>query len=91
MNCLHACKEDLIGYSPFRSASGEIISPDLSRRGFVAAAISGIAAIPLLRLMEDWQTTGRRPLSARRGHCPKPIFSTDASNAASAPAFARPT
>ncbi|MHC1726415.1 MAG: 4Fe-4S binding protein [Syntrophobacteraceae bacterium] len=50
MNCLNTCKQDLIGYHTFRSASGEAASPDLSRRGFVAASISGIAAIPLLRI-----------------------------------------
>lgn len=50
MNCLHTCKDDLIGYNTFRSTSGEIASPDLSRRGFVAASVSGIAAIPLMRL-----------------------------------------
>lgn len=50
MNCLYTCNEDLIGYNTFRSASGEIISPDLSRRGFIAAAVCGIAAVPMLRI-----------------------------------------
>jgi polyferredoxin/ferredoxin len=50
MNCLHTCKDDLVGYNPYRSASGEELSPDLSRRGFVVTSISGIAAIPFLRL-----------------------------------------
>ena len=50
MNCLHTCKDDLVGYNLHRSASGEVLSPDLSRRGFVVASLSGIAAIPLLRL-----------------------------------------
>ncbi len=49
-NCLYTCHEDLMGYNTFRSASGEIISPDLSRRGFIAAAVCGIAAVPLLRM-----------------------------------------
>lgn len=50
MNCLNTCKHDLIGYHTFRSASGEISSPDLSRRGFVAASVSGMIAVPLLRI-----------------------------------------
>jgi ferredoxin len=50
MNCLYTCNDELIGYNTFRSASGEIVSPDLSRRGFVAAAVCGIAAIPMLRI-----------------------------------------
>ncbi|MCE5334256.1 MAG: 4Fe-4S binding protein [Desulfobacteraceae bacterium] len=50
MNCLYTCKDDVIGYNTFRSEQGEIVSPNLSRRGFVVASLSGIAAIPLLRL-----------------------------------------
>lgn len=50
MNCIHTCRDDLIGYNTFRSTSGEIDSPDLSRRGFVIASVSGIAAVPLLRI-----------------------------------------
>lgn len=50
MNCLHTCKDDLIGYNTFRSQSGEIVSPDLSRRGFVIASVSGLLAVPFLRL-----------------------------------------
>jgi len=50
MNCLYACNDELIGYNMFRSASGEIVSPDLSRRGFVAASVCAIAAVPMLRI-----------------------------------------
>jgi ferredoxin len=39
-----------MGYHTAPSASGEIISPDLSRREFLTAAASGAAAIPLLRI-----------------------------------------
>jgi polyferredoxin len=49
-NCLYTCNEELTGYHTFRSASGEITSPDLSRRGFIAASLCGIAAIPMLKL-----------------------------------------
>lgn len=68
MNCLHTCKDDLVGYNPFRSASGEFSSPDLSRRGFVAASVSGIAAIPLMRLDgrlgQNWDPALVRPPGA---------------------------
>lgn len=50
MNCLHTCRDDLVGYNTFRSTSGEIASPDLNRRGFVIASVSGLAAVPLLRI-----------------------------------------
>jgi len=50
MNCIHTCRDDLVGYNTFRSISGETASPDLSRRGFVIASVSGIAAVPLLRI-----------------------------------------
>lgn len=50
MNCLYTCNDELIGYNMFRSASGEIVSPDLSRRGFVAAAVCAVAAVPILRI-----------------------------------------
>jgi len=49
-NCLYSCNDDLMGFNTFRSASGEVISPDLSRRGFIAASLCGIAAIPMLRI-----------------------------------------
>ncbi len=50
LNCLYTCNDDLMGYNTSRSASGEIVSPDLSRRGFITAAVCGIAAVPMLRL-----------------------------------------
>jgi ferredoxin len=49
-NCLYSCNDDLMGFNTFQSASGEVISPDLSRRGFIAASLCGIAAIPMLRI-----------------------------------------
>lgn len=50
MNCLHTCPHDLIGYRRCISASGETVSPDLSKRKIVASFLSGIIAIPLFRL-----------------------------------------
>ncbi len=65
MNCLHTCRDGLVGYHTFRSAAGEIASPDLSRRGFVVASVCGVAALPLLRingaLDRNWDPALVRP------------------------------
>ena len=50
MNCRSSCEHGLVTYRMAPSASGEITSPDISRRGFVVALISGVAFIPALRL-----------------------------------------
>jgi len=50
MNCLDACHEDLMGYGTTPSESGEEVSPDLSRRGFMVSLLSGVAAVPVTRL-----------------------------------------
>ncbi|KPK30631.1 MAG: 4Fe-4S ferredoxin [Nitrospira bacterium SG8_3] len=50
MKCLDVCHEDLIGYRTTPSESGEVVSPDLSRRGFVISLLSGVAAVPVARL-----------------------------------------
>jgi len=50
MNCLRPCPHDLIGYGAETSASGEILSPDVSRRAFMISCLSGAAAVPMLRL-----------------------------------------
>jgi len=50
MNCLDTCREDLMGYSTTPSQLGEVVSPDLSRRGFVVSLLSGVAAVPVTRL-----------------------------------------
>ena len=50
MNCLHTCPHDLIGYNTAVSASGEITSPDLSKRKLAASLLSGIIAVPMIRI-----------------------------------------
>ncbi len=50
LNCLDDCHHNLIGYRTAPSAAGEIVDPDVSRRQFVISTITGIAAIPVLRL-----------------------------------------
>ena len=50
MNCLHECKHDLITFGTLRSATGEIVSPELSRREAVITLLSGAALIPMISL-----------------------------------------
>jgi polyferredoxin len=50
LNCIDDCHHGLMGYHTAPSAGGEIISPDLSRRELLTAAVSGAVAIPLLRI-----------------------------------------
>ncbi len=68
MNCLDDCGHDLIGYQTIRSASGEIVSPDMSRRGFVVALVSGALAVPMIRLGgytdQNWNPAVIRPPGA---------------------------
>jgi polyferredoxin len=68
MNCLNECRHNLMTYQIAPSASGEILAPDLSRRQFLASAISGAAAIPMLRvsghLGKNWDPALVRPPGA---------------------------
>jgi polyferredoxin len=50
MNCVDSCHHDFMGYRAVRSASGERTSPDIGRRGLLISFVSGIAAIPMVRL-----------------------------------------
>jgi len=65
-NCLHACNDGLIRYQWRRSAGEEISTPDISRRGLLASFVSGLAAVPILRLTgrargENWNPAVIRP------------------------------
>ena len=68
MNCLNECHHQLITYQIAPSASGEILGPDLSRRQFIASAISGAAAVPMLRVSgymgKNWDPSLVRPPGA---------------------------
>jgi polyferredoxin len=70
MNCLDTCREDLMGYRTTPSELGEIVSPDLSRRGFLVSLLSGVAAVPVTRLGgtlgASWSPTLIRPPGALR-------------------------
>jgi ferredoxin len=68
MNCLNECRHHLMTYQMAPSASGEIPGPDLSRRQFIASAVSGAAAIPMLRISghtgKNWDPALVRPPGA---------------------------
>jgi ferredoxin len=68
MNCLRACRQAQITYGPNRSAAGEVPSPGLTRRGFLTAAVSGLAAVPAVRLAglmnQNWKPGVVRPPGA---------------------------
>ena len=68
MNCLRACRQAQMTYGPRRSAAGEVPSPGLTRRGFLTAAVSGLAAVPAVRLSglldRNWRSDVVRPPGA---------------------------
>ena len=68
MNCMNECRHHLMTYQIAPSASGEIVSPDLSRRQFLASAVSGAATIPMLRVSSylegNWDPSLVRPPGA---------------------------
>ena len=67
-NCLDDCNDELISYQTRPSLAGEITSPDVSRRGFVLSLVSGIFAVPAVRLSGrlggNWQGQVIRPPGA---------------------------
>lgn len=68
MNCLDACQQTQMTYGTARSAAGEVPGPDISRRGFIVAAVAGVTAVPMLRLSgllgPNWQPRVVRPPGA---------------------------
>jgi polyferredoxin len=65
MNCLDDCRHDVMGYHTYPSSAGEIALPDMTRREFVTALASGVAAVPLARLTgmtgDAWNPAVIRP------------------------------
>jgi polyferredoxin len=49
-NCLDDCGHEIISYQTQPSLAGEITNPDISRRGFILSLVSGVLAIPAVRL-----------------------------------------
>jgi len=68
LNCLHACRQAQMTYGPHRSAAGEVTSPGLTRRGFLTVAVTGLAAVPAVRLGglldRNWRSDVVRPPGA---------------------------
>jgi len=68
LNCLSDCRHGLMTYRNAPSATGELLGPDLSRRQFLVAAVSGAAVIPVLRigghLGSNWNPALVRPPGA---------------------------
>ena len=68
MNCLHTCRDELVGYRAAPSAAGEIEGPQVSRRGFLFAVGGGLAAVPVARLSRtlgsNWEPGLLRPPGA---------------------------
>ena len=64
-NCLDDCKDELTGYRTPLSAAGEITDPDISRRGLLVSLVSGIFAVPAVRLSgklgDNWNHKLIRP------------------------------
>ncbi len=50
LNCVKRCPQEQIVYGTERSAAGEVECVGVARRGFIAAAVSGVAAVPAMRL-----------------------------------------
>ncbi len=48
INCIDDCRHGLMTYQRQSSASGEIVTPDLTRRGLVATIIGGAVTAPVL-------------------------------------------
>ena len=69
-NCRQDCrtKDDCIRYQTFISRSGEMTNPDISRRGFVLSVVSGVLAVPAIRLSgktaKNWYYKVIRPPGA---------------------------
>jgi ferredoxin len=49
-NCIDECKDELVTYQTQVSSSGEVVNPDISRRGLILSAIGGLVALPVIRL-----------------------------------------
>ncbi|MHC4574410.1 MAG: 4Fe-4S binding protein [Planctomycetota bacterium] len=67
-NCRQDCKHEIISYQTSPSLAGEVINPDISRRGFVLSLASGILAVPAIRLGNklggNWYHRAIRPPGA---------------------------
>ena len=67
-NCRQDCKDGIISYQTQPSLAGEQTNPDISRRGFVLSLVSGVFAVPAVRLSNklgsNWAYNVIRPPGA---------------------------
>jgi len=73
-NCLTDCKNGVISYQTIASAGGEITDPDVSRRGFVLAFLTGVLAVPAARLSNALGTNWNNKIIRPPGALPEEQF-----------------
>jgi polyferredoxin len=65
MNCIKDCRHDLMSYRIYPSESGEIATPDITRRSLVMSLAFGVMLPPMLKLNGttslNWNTNLVRP------------------------------
>jgi polyferredoxin len=70
LNCLDNCPHGLMEYGTRPSVTGEVLSPDVSRREFTVALITGVVSVPMVRLSghlgPNWNPALIRPPGALR-------------------------
>ena len=76
LNCLDDCHHGLMTYQIAPSATGEVTSPDLTRRQFMVSAISGAAAISTLRIGGNIESNWNPRLVRPPGSLPEKEFLT---------------
>jgi len=73
-NCRDDCKDELLAYQTRPSLAGEITDPDISRRGFVLSLVSGIFAVPAVRLSNKLGSNWHHKLIRPPGALPEEEF-----------------
>jgi polyferredoxin len=65
MNCINDCKHDMMSYRTCPSETGEIVSPDMTRRGIMISLAFGALVSPMFKLSgltsSNWNSTLVRP------------------------------
>jgi polyferredoxin/ferredoxin len=61
MNCINDCKHDMMSYRVSPSETGEIVSPDMTRRGLMISLAFGALVSPMFKLSglasSNWNST----------------------------------
>jgi polyferredoxin len=65
MNCINDCRHDMMAYRMHPSETGEIVSPDMTRRGLMISLAAGALLPPMFRLSGatslNWNASLVRP------------------------------